>query len=477
MRRLRAIDAQFLYLEEEIPAAHQHTIKVSTIGPNEAADYSFADSKVLLGERLHRLPPFRWRVVRVPGDLHEPLFVEDPDFDLDFHVRRMAVPAPGGIHELCELISDIASRPLDRNRPLWELYLIEGLEDGGLASVAKVHHTLADGVASAELLDLFYDATADAQPSGRDDWQPEAIPGRWSLLAHAVPDLARLLVDGLPRILGDTRRARRLKKATPPLVSEPPPKSFTAPRTPLNRPLTPHRSFTVISVPLDDIRKVKTAFGTTINDVVLATAAGGVRRYLLERDALPATPMVASVPVSTRPPEARLTWGNHLAKIYVSLRTDVADPIERLQASRRAANAAKADLEATRGSRLEDWIEYLPVFLLRLLVRVLNRRFRSGKAPSENLVVSNVPGPRSKLYIGGSPVTSFFSVGPLVESVGLNITAWSYVDQMNVCLLSCREAVPDLWHLTDLLRESFDELAKLAADRSTTSSTTQGATA
>lgn len=463
MRRLTAMDAQFLYNEELAPAAHQHTIKVSILGPSAGDAYSFVQAKAALGSRLHLLPPFRWRVVRVPGDLHHPEFVEDPDFDLDFHVRRMAVPSPGTMRELCELISDVASRPLDRNRPLWELYLVEGLEGGRLASVAKMHHTLADGVASAELLDLFYDATPDAPAPPVDTWRPEVIPSRRRRLVAAVPDLARLLAHGLPPIVAATRNARQQRTIEGVAASERPPKVFTAPKTSFNGMLTPHRSFTMLSVPLADVRKVKSAFGTTINDVVLATAAGGLRRYLGERGELPDRPLVGSVPVSTRPESERMTWGNHLSKIYVSLPTDVSDPVDRLRAAKAAANNAKADLAITRGARIENWIEYLPVSVLRMIGRVFLRQVRAGK-PSENVVVSNVPGPRSTLYIGGTPMESFFSVGPLIEGVGLNITAWSYVDQMNVCLLSCREAVPDLWALTEHLSDAFQELLKLAAE-------------
>ncbi len=461
MRRLTAIDAQFLYTEEMAPAAHQHTLKVSVVGPGPTP-YSFADTKELLRARLHLLPPFRWRLVRVPGDLHHPVWIEDPDFDLDFHVRRMGCPAPGGDRELCELIADILGRPLDRGRPLWELYLVEGLTGGRVAAVAKVHHALADGVASAELLDLFFDRSADAPEPAADPWRPDPVPRRPRLVVDAAVDVARLLARGLPTIVRLTRRARARKRIDGLLASQLPPKIFTAPPTPFNRPLTPHRTFAVLSVGLDEVKAVKAAFGTTINDVVLAVAAGGVRRYLSAHGSPPAGPLVGSIPVSTRAEHEKGTWGNRLAKIYVALPTDVADPVERLRAAKVAADAAKADLERTRGSRLENWIEFLPVAVLRGIFRLFAAQVRAGKS-SENLVVSNVPGPRTPLFIGGAPLDTFFSVGPLTEGVGLNITAWSYVDRLNVSLLACREAVPDLWELTDCLHEAFEELQKSAA--------------
>jgi WS/DGAT/MGAT family acyltransferase len=214
---------------------------------------------------------------------------------------------------------------------------------------------------------------------------------------------------------------------------------------------------------LADVKAVRAAFGTTVNDVVLAAAAGGLRSYLLAHDALPAEPLVGSMPVSTRAEHERSTWGNRLAKVYVSLRTDIADPVERLRASHEAAEIAKADLARTRGARLENWIEYLPLPVLRAIGRLLVAQIDRGRS-TENLVVSNVPGPRAPLYVDGAPLESFFSVGPLTDGVGLNLTAWSYVDQLNVCLLACRESVPDLWFLTDCLRDALEELKKAAAE-------------
>lgn len=462
MRRLSALDAVFLYTEEIFPGVHQHTIKVTVLGPNPdpAVTYSFERAKAILAERLHRLPPFHWRIVRVPGDLHHPVAVHDSNFDLDFHVRRVAAHSPGSTRELSDIVADIASRPLDRSKPLWEMHLVEGLEGGRVAAVAKVHHTLADGVASAELLDLF----CDAAPAHALDALPEpslgSRPTAGRLVASAAGDVVSTLRRAVPRLVGRSMEVRAARRARPDHVEgSNPPRVFSAPAVSFNRALTPHRGFTVLSLPLADVKAVKSAHGVTINDVLLATTAGGLRRYLQRRGELPDRPLVGGMPVSTRPDSERLTWGNHLGRVYVSIPVDVEDCVERLGAAHRYAAEAKAEFSITTGARIENWVELLPKPLIRAVGTVYRRRLASGR-PSENLVVSNVPGPRRRLSIGGAPVESFFSVGPLLEGVGINLTAWSYVDQLNVSVLTCREALPDPWQLNEDLRVAFDELVQ-----------------
>jgi diacylglycerol O-acyltransferase len=462
VRPLTALDAQFLYAEEIRPAAFAHTLKVTVLEVGDG--YSFEATKAAFARRLHLAPPFRWRLVRTPGDLNHPWWIEDPDFDLDFHVRRAACPAPGGVRELCDFIADVAGRPLDRAKPLWEMYVVEGLEDGCIATVVKMHHALADGVASSQLLDQLFYTRPDAPAVEAQPWEGEEVPNRRALLRAGLAPLPKLLATGIPATIRTARRARKQKQIEGLTAADLPPKAFEAQPMFTNGLLTPHRRFTMVSVPLADLREIRAVFGTTINDVVLAVTAGGLRRYL-ERNGLPADHhAVGSVPVSTRGEGERPAWGNHIAKIYVALPVDVADPIERLQAARVAANRAKDDLGRTLGARLENVIDYLPVFFLKgVVARLLLGQIEKGAA-SENLIVSNVPGPREPLYIDGVRVRSFFSMGPLSEGAGLNVTAWSYVDQMNVCLLACRELVPDLWALTDDLYDAFDELRKLAEE-------------
>src|SRR5437764_1989080 len=358
MERLTGIDAGFLYMET--PTLHMHTLKISIVDPTTVpGGYSFARVGEVLGERLHLLPPFRRRLVEVPGGLHHPLWVEDPDFDLAHHLHRAEIAAPGGPHQLGELISDIASRQLDRSHPLWELWVVEGIEHGHIGFVAKIHHAAADGVAAAAMLANVLDAEAD--PGGRPQdeadpadaggppqdgadaapvappsrpWRPEPIPTGTERLVGALRDLLRNLAT-LPGLVRRTAagltavvRRRRSGALSPPLP-------FSTPRTSFNRALTPNRWFAMASLPLEEVKAVRRAFGVTINDVVLALCAGALRRYLDERGELPERPLLAGVPVSTGTPdqpEGPRLAGNRVSNLFTSLRTDIADPVERRHA-------------------------------------------------------------------------------------------------------------------------------------------------
>jgi len=464
MRRLTGLDATFL--QGETPSLHQHTLKISILDPTGAPEgYSHESTKQVMAERLHRLPPFLWKLAPTPFGLHHPVWIEDPDFDLDFHVRRIACPAPGGPHELCEVISEIASRPLDRSRPLWELWMVDGLEGGRVGSVSKVHHALADGVASAEMLDHFYDTEPLVEAAAPTVFDPPPAPTRFQLLVAAVRDLFTLLVHGVPNILRRSKESKALRAEHAAADSGSPPKAYKAPPTSMNRVLTPHRSFTFVTTDFADVKKVKTAFDCTVNDVVLAVVAGSLRNYLDGRGELPDAPLVASVPISTRTEEQRGTYGNRLGKMYLSLPTDVADPVERLAAAHRSAAASKAEFADTWGARLENWLELWPPAMIRAVGGLITLVKKRGGPSSENLIISNVPGPRSPLYVGDTRVESFLSVGPLSQGVGLNVTVWSYVDQLNFALIACREAVPDLWAVTDGLRDELDHLVKVAEQR------------
>jgi diacylglycerol O-acyltransferase / wax synthase len=466
MRRLHGADALFLY--SETPAQHLHTLKIGIIDPTENPEgYSFEHEKEKLATRLHRVPPFRWRVVPTPLALHHPVWVESL-VDLDFHVRRAAVPTPGGTRELCELVSEIASRPLDRSRPLWELWLVEGLEGGRIAAVSKIHHTLADGVASAELLNEFLTRTPDEEVlHAAPPWAPEPAPAWRQRLALGLRDLWQFLpraIRELARAIRETRRREAAGHAEP---LPAPPRPGTAPPTSLNGVLSAQRRFAIASLSLSDARAVRRAFGVTLNDVVVAMVAGALRAYLAPRGELPAVPLVATIPVSLRTPEDAGRYGNHTGAMYVALRSDLADPVERLEATRLATRAAKQHFEDTRGAQLADWLELFPPVVTQLVFSRLPTWLKQLGRPSQaNVIISNVPGAGDCLYYGRSKLTDFFSVGPLLEGIGLNVTVWSYADRLELSLLACRDAVRDPWELISALRAEFEALVKAAPARS-----------
>jgi len=469
MRRMTGMDALFLY--NEIPTQHMHTLKVTILEPEDPAGYSFERERDKLTAGLGRLPPFRWRVVPTQFSLNHPLWLEDPDLDIDLHVKRAALPPPGGREELCEFISEIASTPLNRSRPMWKLWMVEGLENGRIAAVAKIHHSVADGHASARLLADFTTPTPGELPSSSEhaerDWHPEPIPSKPRLLWMGLVDLVRFLATRLPRFVRGFAAARRRKAASRAEGAPQPPQPFSGPDTSFNGVLSAGRRFAYASLSLDDARVVKEAFGGTLNDVVLATVASSVRRYLQERDELPDAPLVGWMPTDTRTPEQEDSYGNCVAAMYVNLCTDIEDPTERLLAIQRASAVSKRDFDDTEGARLSDFFDFVPPFVSSLLMsRLATIMKRRGRPSQANLIISNVRGASTPLFSQRTPLRALFSIGPLLEGVGLNITAWSYQSQLNFSLLADRKMVPDLWVLADGLVDALAEYVKLAGERS-----------
>jgi WS/DGAT/MGAT family acyltransferase len=461
MERLTGLDAGFLYMET--PSLHMHTLKIAVLDPaGVPGGYHFELVKEVLAPRLRHLPPFRRRLVEVPFGLHHPVWIEDPDFDLDYHVRRVAVPAPGGPKEFGELISDIASHQLDRRRPLWELWVVEGLEHGHLGVVAKIHHAAADGVAAAAMLASVLDPSADAGDDGRDSWKPDEVPSDLQLLGGAVRAWAAA-VAGLPRLLwrtigGIVRVVRRRRSG-----AESPPLPFSGPRVSFNGALTPHRVFAFTSLSLHDVKDVKNALSVTVNDIVLALCAGALRRYLDERGELPARPLMAGVPVSIGGMGNRSS-GNQVSNLFTSIPTDVADPIEQVRTVHRMMKGAKEVHNALGAEMLADWTELTPPRPFAAFMRFYSRRQLANRhRPPINLVISNVPGPSEPLYIGGARLLCIYSMGPILEGIGLNITVWSYCGLLNFGLVSCRELMPEIWNLTDHLQDAMEELKKAVA--------------
>jgi diacylglycerol O-acyltransferase len=464
MERLTGLDAAFLH--SETPAVHMHTLKVAIVDPpaGGGAD-TFERLREELGKRLHLLPPFRRRVVDVPVRFHHPVWIEDPYFDLGFHLRRIAIPAPGGQRELDAVVADIASHPLDRRHPLWEIWQLEGLADGGLAYVAKIHHALADGVAAAQLLaNVMAASPAAGEPAPpAEPWAPEAMPSAAKLFFGAWPDHVRRLTR-LPPLIGRTlagmgRVARQRRRG-----GVPAPLPYGGPRTSLNRGLTAARSFAATRVLLAHARRVKSVLDISMNDVVLAVVAGGLLRLLERRGERPGRPLVATIPVAAAAPgeEHRLT-GNRLSNLFTSLCTDIGDPLARARAIHDTMVAAKAAHERFGSTLMQEWMEYLPPPLLPWLMR-LDSRFESLHRPAANVVVSNVRGPEAALHIAGSKLRHLYSVGPIVEGIGVNVTAWSYADELSFTVLASREALPDAHELTECLEASLAELARTVDD-------------
>jgi diacylglycerol O-acyltransferase / wax synthase len=459
MERLTGIDAGFLYMET--PAQHMHTLKVARLDPSTVpGGYSFARVLDVLGERLHLLPAFRRRLVTVPLRLHHPVWIEDPDFDLARHVHRMVL-VDGDEGALDDVMSDIASTPLVRSRPLWELWVVEGFGDGTVVFVAKVHHCIADGVRAAELLMSVLDATPDASLSPpATPWHGEPVPSRTRLLRDAAVDLVRDL-RRLPELLVRTFRGVRAAVRGRRARAVSPPAPFTTPKLRFNTALTPRRRYLTTSVSLRDVKDVKNALGCTVNDVVLALCAGALRAYLAERGELPERAVIAGVPVSTRAAGARDSSrsANNVSNLFASLPVQLTDPVARVHEIHETMKGAKAQLNELGVDMLADWSDLTPPAPFAAVVGLYSRLgLARHHRPPINLVVSNVPGPTEPLFIGGARLLAISSMGPILENIGLNVTVWSYLDELTFGIVACTDHMPDLRDLADHVQGALDEL-------------------
>jgi len=457
MKRLSATDAILLY-QERSPSDYGHCMRVTVLDIADRVPAAAAQEvRDILASAITRFDPLCSRPISTPLGLHHPLWVKDPDFTVDNHIYRVGCPSPGTERELADFVSSIASRPLDRTRPLWEIWIVEGLASGELALVTKVHHAVADGLATAQMFDEI--CTTEPVPIGQllqsRGYQASPIPSKPTLVRLAVIDVLKML----PTIPGVLRRSREVRRARRDRAPEQrPARAWDARPTALNRQLGPCRRFAFTSFDLNEIKTIKDAYGVSVNDVFLAICTTSIRRLLLDRDELPDFPLIANVPVSTRTLEQQYTYGNQVGALAVRMPTDIEDPVERLLALKADVDVAKADFRLAEGARPMDVAELFPPLVHQMVVRVVRDQAGKGRPLMGNVPLSNIPGPREEVYLGDFKITSVYGLGPLVAGMGLNMTAWSYAGRLNLSLLSCRETIPDLWALAELAQDAFDEL-------------------
>jgi WS/DGAT/MGAT family acyltransferase len=458
MKRASGIDAAFLY--GETPAWHMHVSAVLVADPSTAPGGFDVDRlKALTDSRLHLAPQFRWRLIEVPFGLDRPGFIEDPDFDIDNHIRRIGLPAPGGSDQLGNLVGDLVAIKLDRRRPLWEFWVIEGLEGGRVAILAKVHHAIIDGVSGAELAGLIMDLEPDPPPV-----DPPSEPR----LIEPVPDPVELALRGvLTTALTPVRAAQFLQGSIRQGLAfagfrsrpVPPPAPFQAPRTPFNTELTPARRFAYTKVPLADVRAVKNAFDVKLNDVILALCAGTLRGWLDAHGGVPANPLIAQVPVSLRTDDDKTEAGTKVGAMFASLATDVDDPVSRLLAIHESTKGAKEMQQALAAEKIMGVSEVSPPALIALAARMYTAAGLDTRTPPiMNLIISNVPGPPFPIYCAGAELEAIYPMGPLIYGTGLNVTVFSYQDCIDFGFLVCRAVVPDHWTLAEGIETALAEL-------------------
>lgn len=487
LKQLSGVDAMFLYMET--PRSFGHVSSLCVFDRPDPGFQPYEAMRSQVERRLGLLEPFRRRLVTVPLELDHPYWADDPDFDLDFHVREMGLARPGTDGQLADQVSRIVSRPLDRSRPLWELYVIDGLENDRFAILTKVHHATIDGAAGSQLLEMLLDSRPDA-PAPEPEaavWHADQVPAPLEMLWRGLGALARqpdriARVQGrLIRELGRSRGValgEMLKFARPFLPAIPgvtgkrrpdaatqdaPPAlpAGTAPPTPFNRSITPHRRVAIGSAPLAHVKALKAAYGVTVNDIVMSVCAGALRRYLLDHDALPDEPLRAMVPVSIRTGTETEQWTNRVSAIFAPIPTHLAEPAERVRFMNQAMIAAKGSFDLIPAETLADLAQFAPPVLATRAIRMATAARLGNRVNAPvNLIISNVPGPRQPLYLeGGARLAHFFPVSTIVESQGLNITVQSYLDTLDFGLVSCRELVPDL---DMLLQYCLDEIGVLA---------------
>jgi diacylglycerol O-acyltransferase / wax synthase len=458
MRRLNGVDALMLYTET--PEIHMHTLKIGVLDVSDVdGGFSFDVFRRVAYPRLRAMAPLRHQLVEVPLKLHHPMWVVNDDIDFDYHVRQARVPAPGGRRELDQLIGEIASTPLDRSRPLWEMYVAEGLADDRIAVIHKVHHVLADGVASANQMAKVmepYQPRSDIRVSDGSDpaWT------RADLLKAAGRDHVRL-IRKLPRLVSETaagvsrvRRRSRERGQHPDLA-----RNFAPPDCFINHVVSPGRRFATAPLALADVKEASKQLSVTLNDVVLATAAGALRRLLLRYDGRADAPLIAGVPVSYNTSPERLV-GNEFTYMTPSIPVHIDDPLERVRVTSMATTIAKENNQLLGPTLLPAWLSYLPPALAPRFFRRQARRMESASVM--NLTISNVPGPRERGCIEGATISEIYSVGPVVTGSGLNITVWSYVDQLAISVITDDLTLDDPHEATDAMLDAFIEIRTAA---------------
>lgn len=470
MKQLLGLDAAFLYLETANAPMHIGGLLLLEPG-NGAESFDFAVLRDFMASRLHVSRIFRQRLVHDPLHLGSPHWIEDEHFDLDNHLTRTRLAEPGGWAQLAALVAFELSQPLNRERPLWEMLYVDGLEAipevpaGTLAMISKIHHAAIDGGSGAEILGALFDLSPEPRPRPEAiPWKPETVPSDLELLARTGRNIAAkpyALAGAVGRTMkgvagmGAAWALKRIK---------PPPSPFTAPRTRLNVPVDKDRVWAGQRFALSRIKEIKQAVdGATVNDVVLAICAGALRDYLLAVDDLPARPLIAMAPVSVRAEGERGAMGNRVSAMLVSLATDEADPMKRLIAIHDSALRSKVHQKAIGADTLTDYTEFVPFNVAALATRLYTSMGGAKlHRPVFNVVITNVPGPQEPLYMAGARLLAHYGMGPILDGMGLFMPVLSYAGSLTISAVSCRSILPDIARLTAGLETALSELEAAA---------------
>jgi diacylglycerol O-acyltransferase len=485
MSQLTAMDANFLNIEGGTTVAHIGGLGVLDTTSCPGGRLTRSDMVELVRERAHLAKPIRQRLVEVPFGMDRPYWIDDPDFDPSGHVREVALPYPGDERQLGEEIARLHERPLDRRRPLWELYLVQGLAGGLTAIYVKVHHAAIDGVLAAETLAALLDLSPEPRPVPDTVEELQQAPGALTMFGtglvksvlhpiRATRAFVRTATHldqipgpgqypGVDRVSQALRTVMRVDTKGRPAVPR-----LNAPPTPFNGTISPRRRFAYGSLPLEEVKWVRQHLGGSVNDVVMALCASALRRWLVEHDALPDGPLVAAVPVSLRQNGETCEGGNQLAMMIAPLATHVADHRERFDTVRNGMRAVKRRFVASSGAWLHELSSLAPAPVATVATRLTLQFAPNSILRTSNLMVSNVPGPQIPLYVRGARILAYYPVSVISDVTGgLNITVFSYNGNIDVGIIACPDMVPDVWKMIDYMGEALDELKTLAGSEMT----------
>ena len=462
MKRLNGVDA--LMLGMETSKAYMHTFKVAIIDPStDPNGWSFDKYYAESARRIHLVPMLRWKYLDSPLGLNHPYWVDDPDFDLHYHIRRVACPPPADHKALCEFMSSVYSYQLDRDRPLWMQWVVEGLADGKVAIVLLVHHAYVDGVGASWLLQQFYQPQVGVKAGNAPAYDPAPLPSWPTRLGWAMRDWPEVTIGNIPKVASGLWRTYLLgrKRKAAGLPASPSPRNMQ--QTPINVALSAGRTFVCDSIPLERFVTVSKGLGVTINDVFACCVAGAVRHLLSDLNYNPDThPLIGATPFAGERPAGMEGLGNFATQDYCWLRSDIADPGERLQASHEANAEMKEHIKEVKeaGADLNAVMQVLPPLAIKTLRKAIHRK-RGSFGLFGNVLLSNVPGPKQALYLDNWKLANWFSSGQIVDGTGLNITMWSYNGQANVCMLTDREVLQDGWVLFNYFVDELNSLVAL----------------
>lgn len=472
MRRISNTDATFYYADTRRTPS---VVGALMIYDQSTAGRQKVRFKEILGwveDRLHLWAPFTQRLVRVPFDLDLPYLADDPNFDVEFHVHHLSLPKPGDWRQLCILASRLYSRPLDLNRPLWEINVIEGLDKvegipkGSFAILVKLHHIVVDGMGALSLLSSIHSETQTASTPVKPLEQPapvKSLPSDGAMLTRTLPGLAQQplkTVKSAVSLIRGELKARRLKSEHN-VASAP-----SAPMTRFNKEVSPYRVFDAVNFKLDDFRSIKRLVeGASVNDVAIAVCAGAMRKYLGAKGELPDESLVAMCPISVRPLSGGVDVGNQISDMTVAMGTDIGDPLQRLQAIKMRTDDAK-QLAQIRGADMLEHVVGLvsPATASWFFKSAEGMKWVARIKPVCNTFVSNVPGIRTDMYFCGAKLVQSYGLAPLGDGMGIFHTISGFKEQLSVSVTACRSLLPDPAVYADCIRDSFEEYRSLIED-------------